>query len=541
METILNKEYIENYQSVWPNRTILDYLNDSAQKFPDKTAIIDKKSRYTYRELIKLVDRVALGLLELGLRKGDVISFQLPNWNEFVILHYAVTRIGAISNPLIPIYREREISYMVGLAESKMIVIPAEFRGFNYPAMIETLLEQWPSMEHVFVIGENVPSGMKSFSTLLHTPWEERRDPSILNEISIDHNEVTEIIFTSGTTGKPKGVMHTHNTLCVSTNYWIDRLHLTPEDVMFMASTFAHQTGFGYGVRLPAHYGGTAVYQDVWNPREFIELVEKEKITFTAGATPFLQDTLSVDGIENCNIGSLRAFVALGAPIPRPLVKEASTKVGFKILSGWGQTENGLVTLIKLDDSEEKLVNTDGCALPGMELKVIDPHGEDSPANEEGDLLCKGPALFVGYLKQIEATLAEYNNDWFVTGDRAIMDEDGYIRISGRNKDIIIRGGENIPVAYVENVLYEHEDIAIVQIVAMPDPRLQEKACAFIQMKEGRTPLTLETVREFLTSKGIAKQYWPEHVEIVDDFPRTPSGKIQKYKLRELIKEKVRV
>lgn len=541
METILNKEYIEKYQTVWPNRTILDYLKESTEKFPDKPAIIDKKSRYTYSELSKMVDRVALGLLELGFGKGDVISFQLPNWNEFVILHYAVTRIGAVCNPLIPIYREREISYMVGLVESKMLVIPDEFRGFNYPEMVLKLREQWPSMEHIFVIGENIPDGMRSFSDLLDIPWEEKRDPSVLDKIQHDPNEVTEIIFTSGTTGRPKGVMHTHNTLCVSANYWIDRLRLTPEDVMFIASTFAHQTGFGYGVRLPAHYGGTAVYQDVWNPLEFVKLIDKERITYTAGATPFLQDTIRLEGIENYDISSLRIFVALGAPIPRPLVKEASERFSFKILSGWGQTENGLVTLTKLDDSEDKLVNTDGCPFPGMELKVVDFDGEECPPNVEGDLLCKGPALFVGYLKLIEGTLSEYKDDWFVTGDRAIMDEDGYIRISGRNKDIIIRGGENIPVAYVENVLYEHPDVAIVQIVGMPDPRLQEKACAFISMKEGRIPLTLESMQRFLQEKGIAKQYWPEHVEIVDEFPRTPSGKIQKYRLREIIKEKISV
>jgi cyclohexanecarboxylate-CoA ligase len=539
LETILTQEYVEKYQSVWPNRTILDYLNEAIAKFPNKVAIIDKKSRITYRELGKLVDRVALGLLELGLGKGDVISFQLPNWNEFVILHYAVTRIGAISNPLIPIYRDREIGYMVGMAESKMLVVPDTFRSFDYPAMINRLSHQWPSLEHVYVIGENVPAGMKPFTSLLDEPWEERRDSSVLDQITHDPNEVTEIIFTSGTTGSPKGVMHTHNTLCVSTEYWIERLRLTPDDVMFMASTFAHQTGFGYGVRLPATIGGTGVYQDIWNPNEFIDLIEKEGITFTAGATPFLQDTVQLDGIENRKIDSLRAFVALGAPIPRTLVREAAKKVSFAILSGWGQTENGLVTLTKLDDPEEKLTNTDGVPFLGMEVKVIDINGEICPPHQEGDLLARGPAQFVGYLKRMEDTIAEHKDGWFLTGDRAVIDEDGYIRIAGRNKDIIIRGGENIPVAYMENVLYEHQDISVVQIIAMPDPRLQEKACAFISMKPGKEPLTLKTMQEFLTQKGVAKQYWPEHVEIVEDFPRTPSGKIQKFKLREMINQSI--
>ena len=539
LETILTQEYVEKYQCVWPNRTILDYLNDAIEKHPDKIAIIDKKSSFTYKQLGKLVDRIALGLLHIGLGKGDVVSFQLPNWNEFIILHYAVTRIGAISNPLIPIYRDREIGYMVGMAESKMIVVPDYFRGFYYPDMIERLSHQWPSMKHIYVIGDNAPNGMKLFSSLFEEPWEERMDSSILDEITHDPNDVTEIIFTSGTTGSPKGVMHTHNTLCISTNYWIDRLHLKSDDVLFMASTFAHQTGFGYGVRLPTHIGGTGVYQDIWSPREFIEWVEKEKITFTAGATPFLQDTVQMEGIERYDLNSLRVFVALGAPIPRHLVKEAVKKVPFKILSGWGQTEDGLVTLTRLEDTEEKLTNTDGIPFPGMELKIVDFEGEICAPNIEGSLLVRGPALFVGYFKRINDTLAEYSDGWFITGDRAFIDEDGYIRISGRNKDIIIRGGENIPVAYVENVLYEHPDISSAQVIAVPDSRLQEKACACISMKTGKSPITLDSMQEFLLEKGLAKQYWPEFIEIMDDFPRTASGKIQKFRLREMINERI--
>lgn len=539
LETILTQEYVGEFQGVWPNRTILDYLNDAIVKHPDKMAIIDKKSSFTYKQLGKLVDRIALGLLHIGLGKGDVVSFQLPNWNEFIILHYAITRIGAISNPLIPIYRDREIDYMVGMAESKMIVVPEYFRGFYYPDMIERLSHQWPSMKHIYVIGDSAPNGMKLFSSLFEEPWEDRMDSSILDEITHDPNDVTEIIFTSGTTGSPKGVMHTHNTLCISTNYWIDRLHLTSDDVLFMASTFAHQTGFGYGVRLPTHIGGTGVYQDIWNPREFIEWVEREKITFTAGATPFLQDTVQMEGIERYDLNSLRVFVALGAPIPRHLVKEAMEKVPFKILSGWGQTEDGLVTLTRLEDPEEKLTNTDGIPFPGMELKVVDFEGEVCAPNIEGSLLVKGPALFVGYFKRIDDTLTEYSDGWFITGDRAFMDEDGYIRISGRNKDIIIRGGENIPVAYVENVLYEHPDISSAQVIAVPDSRLQEKACACISMKTGKSPITMDSMQEFLSEKGLAKQYWPEFLEIMDDFPRTASGKIQKFRLREMINEKI--
>lgn len=538
-ETILTPEYVRTYQAEWKNKTVLDYLNETIKKSPNKIAIIDKKSRYSFKELGELVDRVALRLLEFGLKKGDVISFQLPNWNEFVILHFAVTRIGAISNPLIPIYREREIGFMVKMADSKMIVIPDEFRGFNYTKMIEKLLPQWPTMEHVFVLGDDVPKGMNSFASLLEEPSEKFRNISLLDEITHDANEVTELIFTSGTTGDPKGVMHTHNSINTAASYWIDHLSLKSDDIIFMASTFAHQTGFLYGVHLPVIFGGTGVYQDVWNPTEFLELIEKEKVTFTVSATPFLQDTIKAATESTNDLSSFRAFITVGAPIPRVIIKEAQKILPCRILTGWGQTENGMVTSTLLYDTEEKVTNTDGKPFPQMEVKVVDPAGNRLPANEVGNLMCKGPALFAGYLKLLQQTKAEFKDGWFNTGDSAVMDEDGYIRITGRVKDIIIRGGENIPVVYVENALYEHSGIANVQVIAVPDERLQEKACAVICMKENEEALTLETMKAFLLEKGVAKQYWPEYIEIVDHFPTTASGKIQKFKLRELVNEKL--
>lgn len=539
-QTLLTDAYKEKYSDIWPQKTILDYLNDAIAKHPTKTAIIDRNSRYTYEELGKIVDRVALGLKHYGVGKDDVVSIQLPNWNEFVILHYAVTKLGAVTNPLIPIYREREISYMVDAVKSKVIIIPDVFRDFNYVEMIAGLKKNWPFVEKVFVIGDDVPDGFSSFDELMHHAWEEDYDIAALNAIQHDPNDVTEIIFTSCTTGNPKGVMHTHNTLCVSTDYWVDHLKLRDDDVFFMASTFAHQTGFGYGVRLPTHYAGTAVYQDVWNPSEFLSLIEKENITFTAGATPFLQDMLNAKDLNDHDLSTFRAFVALGAPIPRTLIREAqdNPNITFKILSGWGQSENGLVTLTELDDPEEKLVNTDGHPLPHMELKVVDAAYNEVPRNTEGSLLVKGPALFVGYLNQLDKTLEEHHEDWFITGDLAIMDDDGYIRISGRSKDIIIRGGENIPVAYVENILYEHPDIFAAQVVAVPDPRLQERAAAVVMLNEENLTFSFEDMQKFLKEKGVAKQYWPEYLEVVEDFPRTASGKIQKFKLREMLSEK---
>lgn len=523
-----------HYQNIWPQKTILDYLEKSVSEFPNKLAIIDNKSRFTYAELDALVTRVALGLYHYGLREKDVVSIQLPNWNEFVILHLAITKLGAITNPLVPIYRENEVSYMIHKTNAKMYIIPDTFRKFNYVKMFYHMQHKIPSVEQVFVAGEHI-GGLQSLSELFNTDWENHVNPDIFQMIKLNPNDVTEIIFTSGTTGNPKGVLHTHNTLCVSANFWVDHLKLQSKDVLFMASTFAHQTGFGYGIRLPIHYGGTSVYQDIWNPEEFVALIEKEGITYTAGATPFLHDFLQTPAIVSSNISSLHTFLALGAPIPRSLLENARTLVDFTILSGWGQTENGLVTLTKTTDSDEKLLKTDGAPFPTMQVQIVDEQMNPVPANVEGLLLCKGPSLFIGYLNNEKQTIKEFYKDWFITGDLATMDKDGYIRISGRKKDIIIRGGENIPVNYVENILYKHPAIKDIQIVAIPCPRLQERACACVILDDNHTALKLENLVVFLEKHGVAKQYWPEFIEFFDEFPITPSGKIQKFKLRELI------
>jgi cyclohexanecarboxylate-CoA ligase len=533
MDTMLTPDQIDLYTSkgFWPNRLITDYLDEIAAATPDKVAAIDARGQITYGELKRLSDRAALGLLELGVAPGDVVSYQLPNWTEFLVLHYAVTRIGAVNNPLIPIYRDREVGFMVGLAKSKLIVVPQEFRRYDYPAMVERLRGDWPALQNVLVVDG------PSWQEFIDTPWEERRDPAELAALRPDPNDVTLLIFTSGTTGDPKGVMHTHNTLIAANAPLPDRLGVGGDSVIHMASTFAHLTGFLYGVRLPAQVGGaTAVYQDVWNPQRFIELVEQYKITYTSAATPFLHDTLSAPELAEHDLSSLQRFCCMGAPIPRVIVREAKQKLpGLSVLGGWGQSENALVTLGIPGDPEEKIVERDGFPWPGMQIRVVDDEGRVLPAEQEGRLQVTGPFLFVGYLDRPELTISSFSGEWFDTGDVAVIDADGYLSITGRTKDVIIRGGENIPVAYVENVLYEHPSLAGVAVVGLPDPRLQERACAVVTLKPGVEAFTPEEMRAFLAEKGVAKQYWPERLEVFDELPRTASGKIQKFQIRDRI------
>jgi cyclohexanecarboxylate-CoA ligase len=522
-------------EGYWRNESVEVYLDRWATKRPAKTAMVDGAGRCTYAELARTVERVAHGLAAHGLERGAVISCQLPNWNEFIVLLLAAARLGAVVNPIPPIYRASELRFMLNRLESRVVVIPGTFRGFDHVAMLQALRPEVPKVAHVFVARGTPTGGMLPFATLTDTAWEAREGRRGLP--GSDPNEVCEVIFTSGTTGEPKGVMHTPNTVLAIVYPVIERLRFSSRDVIFMSSTFAHQTGYLYGFYLTFVLGATGVWLDVWNAAEAARLIEAERVTFTMGATPFLQDLTYVPAHHD--LSSLRLFISAGAPIPRPLVRDARARLGCAISPGWGMTENGLVTCNGLDDPEEKVFTTDGCPLPGMELRIVDGEGQSLPCGTEGDLLVRGASQFIGYFKRPEFTRESYTADgWFKTGDRGTLDRDGYLSITGRSKDLIIRGGENIPVVEVESVLFTHPKVASVAIVGMPDSRLGERACAFVVPKPGES-VTLAELVQYLEGKQLARQKFPERIEIVSEFPMTPSGKVQKFRLRQLVAEKL--
>jgi cyclohexanecarboxylate-CoA ligase len=430
-----------------------------------------------------------------------------------------------------PIFRHRELRFMLGFAEARVMVVPRVFRGFNHLAMLEELRGELPALRHVLCI-EDGPEG--SFEqALLARRWEDEQDgPALFAERRPGPNEVTQLQYTSGTTGEPKGVMHTPNTLLGNLLAVASTLGLDERDVMLMGSPLAHQTGFLYGMLMPVVLGGKSVLMDIWNPAHAAELIQDERATFTMGSTPFVADLTDSPAAEQRDLSSLRIFVTAGAPIPRVLVQRARERLRAHIISAWGMTENGAATCTRPDDPPEKVFETDGAPIPGMEVRVVDGEGRPVPTGEEGRLQARGMCNFVGYLKRPEA----YGMDaqgWFETGDLARMDADGYIRISGRAKDILIRGGENVPVVEVEGVLYRHPAIQDVAIVGMPDERLGERGCAFVTLRPGQR-LDFGELVGFLEGEHMARQYFPERLEIVEQMPRTPSGKIQKFRLREL-------
>jgi len=451
----------------------------------------------------------------------------------------AIERIGAVVNPIAPIFRMNEVTVMSELARPTVVVTVDSFRGFALADMHVALREQAPWVQTIVrVPSGNTASSPGAASSDTMAWWEllaagagSSLTDQALDLMRPDVNDVCEIIFTSGTTGQPKGVMHTQNTLNAASDLWLERV-ASDCSVFHMASTLAHQTGYLYGVRSPITAGGCVVYQEVWDPVEFAEQIESHHIEASMGATPFLADLLDVEGLADRDLSSFKAFVCAGAAIPLPVLERARDELPCTVLPGWGMSETGLSTIGQRHDTFDKL-STDGLIVAGNEVRVVDESGVSVDTGVEGDLQFRGSEAFVGYAQGRELTDSCFRDGWFDTGDRAILDDDGYLSISGRTKDIIIRGGENIPVKEVEDVLLRHPNVTNVAIIAKPHNRLGEVGCAVV-LPHGDPP-TLVELTAFLDEHQVTKQFWPEAIIIVDEFPMTPSGKIQKFQLRSLV------
>jgi len=522
---------------LWRDETLLDHFRRRVAEHPDKTAVVSARTeqgdetRLSFRQLDALSDQLAIGLARHGIGEGDVVSFQLPNWWQFTLLHLAALKLGAISNPLLIIFRERELGFMLELAESKIFIVPARFRNVDHLAVALAVQARLPSLKHVAVVDGD---GGESFDALI-VGDATAAERAALAARRLSPDAVIELLYTSGTTGEPKGVCHTSNTMLSNLVPFAERLHLTGADVIHMPSPLAHQLGFMYGLVLPAMLGATAVLQDIFAPAVMAQQITAEQASVTMGATPFLNDLADYCLATGTSTPSLRIFTSAGAPIPRPLVSKGQAALGTAVISAWGMSENGAVTTTRVEDADDKVTGTDGCPLPGMQVRVVDAAGEPVATNVDGLLQVRGCSNFVGYLKRPD--LARLDADgWFDTGDIARMDSDGYIRIAGRSKDIIIRGGENIPVVEVENLLFKHPAIALVAIVAYPDSRLGERACAFVVLRPG-AKLSFDEMVFYLRQQHMAVQYIPERLEVLDAMPSTATGKLQKFKLREIARQ----
>jgi cyclohexanecarboxylate-CoA ligase len=535
-ETTLAADAIDRHTAsgAYPNRLLNDFVDEWAKERPLKTAIVDARSRYSYAELRARADTAALGFLDCGIRRGDVVTVQLPNWNEFIIVALALERIGAVINPVAPIFRHRELRGILRLAQSRAAVMPASFRGFDYAAMYTELGREFPALATRVVIGGNVPRGFVDWHELLDRGSDRDALRPELGLFRPDPNEVSELMFTSGTTGEPKGVMHTANTISAGADPIRRILGVSLADVCHMASTLGHQTGFLYGMQLALRSGARLVLQEAWDPVHFVKLIDAERITYTMGATPFLADTLGAPNLADHDTSSLRIFVCGGAPIPRPLAESAMEKLSCRLVPVWGMTETGIVTLVSPGGPAAKISASDGGPYPAAEIAIRGDDGEATPAGVEGELWTRTPAMFAGYSQGRALTARFFDAEgWFSTGDRATADADGYIRITGRSKDLIIRGGENVPVKEIEDVLIRHPAVRNVALVAAPHPRLGEIGCACV-VPDGSERPSLSELCAFLDERQVTRQFWPEQLLVLEALPLTPSGKVQKFLLREM-------
>ena len=518
----------------WRDTPYDDCLMQAIAAWPDKAALVAYRAdrgqprRFSYREYGDLVSRCAASLQALSVGSGDIVAVQLPNWWEFVVVSLAANRIGAVVNPLMPIFREREMGYMLGFAEAKVLVVPKLFRGFDHAEMAHSLKAKLPKLQQVIVVdGE----GDDSFERVLLSG--SARVEAAPAQPLLDPGAMAVVMFTSGTTGSPKGVMHTTNTLMACNRALAGRFGLVSDDVLLACSPLGHMTGYAAMMMLGISLGTTIVLQDVWEAKRGVQIMNDEGVTFTAASTPFLADIVESVAAGAPRPPRLSNFLCAGAPIPPVLIKRAARELGLTVCSLWGMTESLSSTLTEPARAHEKSPETDGRALEGVDVKVVDLDGQPLPAGQTGRLLVRGAQMFLGYYKRPDIETFDVEG-WFDSGDLAYADDEGYIRINGRTKDVLIRGGENVPVVEIEALLYKHPAVVGAAVVGYPDPRLGERGCAFVVLRPGME-LTLAHLQAWMSECKVAKQYWPERVEILDDLPRTPSGKVQKFKLRETL------
>jgi cyclohexanecarboxylate-CoA ligase len=506
----------------WGSARVDDGLRASAARAPGATAVVDRDRRVTFGALDRLADRAAALLHDLGVGRGDVVSFQLPNWLEAAVLFHATARLGAISNPIVPIYRRREVGFILEQARSRVLVIPEAFRGFDYPGMAADLRPALPDLAHVLTVGDGDAG---SFGAALAAIPQDAPAPDVERPTS----DPVLLLYTSGTESRPKGVLHTHDTLvyeCAS----IARLYgVTGDDVVFMPSPVTHITGLLYGLQLPPTVGAPVVLLDAWSVPAALDLIERERCSFTVGATPFLHGLVHAPGLERRDVASLRVFVCGGADIPPALVREAAERTAMLATRVYGSTECPTATGTAPREPLARHAETDGAPIGPTEIRVADDDGAVLAPPATGNLQVRGPDLCVGYRDPALNLKAFTADGWFRTGDLAEIDAEGRLRIAGRVKDIIVRGGENLSAQEIENLLFEHPDVREVAVVAFPDPVLGERACAYVV---GEPDLTLDAAVAFLKTRGVANQKLPERLRVVDELPKTASGKVQKFVLR---------
>ncbi|HHZ4003855.1 TPA: medium-chain fatty-acid--CoA ligase [Escherichia coli] len=516
-------------QGLWGDASLADYWQQTARAMPDKIAVVDNHgASYTYSALDHAASCLANWMLAKGIESGDRIAFQLPGWCEFTVIYLACLKIGAVSVPLLPSWREAELVWVLNKCQAKMFFAPTLFKQTRPVDLILPLQNQLPQLQQIVGVDKLAPATSSlSLSQIIadNTP--------LTTAITTHGDELAAVLFTSGTEGLPKGVMITHNNILASERAYCARLNLTWQDVFMMPAPLGHATGFLHGVTAPFLIGARSVLLDIFTPDACLALLEQQRCTCMLGAMPFVYDLLNVLEKQPADLSALRFFLCGGTTIPKKVARECQ-QLGIKLLSVYGSTESSPHAVVNLDDPLSRFMHTDGYAAAGVEIKVVDDARKTLPPGCEGEEASRGPNVFMGYFDEPELTARALDEEgWYYSGDLCRMDEAGYIKITGRKKDIIVRGGENISSREVEDILLQHPKIHDACVVAMPDERLGERSCAYVVLKAPHHSLSLEEVVAFFSRKRVAKYKYPEHIVVIEKLPRTASGKIQKFLLRK--------
>ena len=516
-------------QGLWGDASLADYWQQTARAMPDKIAVVDNHgASYTYSALDHAASCLANWMLAKGIESGDRIAFQLPGWCEFTVIYLACLKIGAVSVPLLPSWREAELVWVLNKCQAKMFFAPTLFKQTRPVDLILPLQNQLPQLQQIVGVDKLAPATSSlSLSQIIadNTP--------LTTAITVHGDELAAVLFTSGTEGLPKGVMLTHNNILASERAYCARLNLTWQDVFMMPAPLGHATGFLHGVTAPFLIGARSVLLDIFTPDACLALLEQPRCTCMLGATPFVYDLLNVLEKQPADLSALRFFLCGGTTIPKKVARECQQR-GIKLLSVYGSTESSPHAVVNLDDPLSRFMHTDGYAAAGVEIKVVDDAHKTLPPGCEGEEASRGPNVFMGYFDEPELTARALDEEgWYYSGDLCRMDEAGYIKITGRKKDIIVRGGENISSREVEDILLQHPKIHDACVVAMSDERLGERSCAYVVLKAPHHSLSLEDVVTFFSRKRVAKYKYPEHIVVIEKLPRTASGKIQKFLLRK--------
>ena len=516
-------------QGLWGDASLADYWQQTARAMPDKIAVVDNHgASYTYSALDHAASCLANWMLAKGIESGDRIAFQLPGWCEFTVIYLACLKIGAVSVPLLPSWREAELVWVLNKCQAKMFFAPTLFKQTRPVDLILPLQNQLPQLQQIVGVDKLAPATSSlSLSQIIAD------NTSLTTAITTHGDELAAVLFTSGTEGLPKGVMLTHNNILASERAYCARLNLTWQDVFMMPAPLGHATGFLHGVTAPFLIGARSVLLDIFTPDACLALLEQQRCTCMLGATPFVYELLNVLEKQPADLSALRFFLCGGTTIPKKVARECQ-QLGIKLLSVYGSTESSPHAVVNLDDPLSRFMHTDGYAAAGVEIKVVDDARKTLPPGCEGEEASRGPNVFMGYFDEPELTARALDEEgWYYSGDLCRMDEAGYIKITGRKKDIIVRGGENISSREVEDILLQHPKIHDACVVAMPDERLGERSCAYVVLKAPHHSLSLEEVVAFFSRKRVAKYKYPEHIVVIEKLPRTASGKIQKFLLRK--------